>query len=171
MTPLDASGNVITDTTVTYGSTIRPDFEWNCYQHSPIQLPNGDLMLFDNGTNRTLDPIDGNAVLNGAPGKYSRAVEYKIDMKNMTVQQIWQYGKERDVECYSSIVSSVQFLPEKNHILFGPGYNVANDGGKGGKIVEVDYNTKQVVAEKSINAANSFAFHRAKKINPYPDNF
>ena len=111
--PLDASGKVITDTTVAYGSTLLPDFEWNCYQHSPIQLPNGDLMIFDNGTNRTLDPVDGNNALNGATGKYSRAAEYKIDPKAMTVQQVWQYGKERYVECYSSIVSSVQYLPNK----------------------------------------------------------
>ena len=54
--------------------------------------------------------------------------------------------------------------------MFSPGYNVANVGGKGGKIVEVDYNTKQVIAEQSINAANVFAFLRAKKISPYPDN-
>ena len=170
LTPLDASGNVITDTTVAHGSTIRPDFEWNCYQHSPVQLPNGDLMLFDNGTNRTLDPADGNAVRNGAPGKYSRAVEYKIDPVKMTVQQIWQYGKERDVEGYSSIVSNVQFLPNSNHVIFAPGYNVQNTAGHGGKIVEVNYSTKEVVNEISISAANTFSHHRAKKINPYPDN-
>ena len=43
-------------------------------------------------------------------------------------------------------------------------------GGFGGKIVEIDYDTKQVVAETSINANNKFGFHRAKKISAYPDN-
>ncbi len=170
LTPLDAAGNVIADTTVAYGSTITPYFEWNCYQHSPIKLPNGDLMVFDNGTNRTLDSVDGNSTFNSAPGKYSRAAEFKIDTAKMTVQQIWQYGKERDVECYSSIVSSVQLLPNSNHVVFSPGFYVQNKIGRGGKIIEVDYNTRQVVSEISISSANSWSAHRAKKISVYPDN-
>ena len=170
LTPLDASGNVIADTTVAYGSTITPDFEWNCYEHSPILLPDGNLMLFDNGTNRTLDSLDGNSIYNSAPGKYSRAVEYKIDETNMTVQQIWEYGKERDVDCYSAIISSVQFLTGSNHVIFAPGFNVPNTIGRGGKIIEVDYATKQVVNEIHISSANNFSAHRAKKISAYPDN-
>ena len=172
LTPLDASGNPITDTAVVNGWTASNDFEWNWYQHSNILLPNGDIMVFDNGTTRTVYNIsDGTNIYNVAPGKYSRAVEYKIDKNNMTVQQVWSYGKERDQDCYSSIISSVQYLPETNHILFAPGFNVPNaDGGFGGKIVEVDYATKQVVAERSISTANKFAFHRAKKMSAYPDN-
>ena len=169
LTPLDASGNPITDTAVVNGWAPAKDFEWNWYQHSNIFLPNGDIMVFDNGTARKLDTDAGGNVLYTAPGKYSRAVEYKINEANKTVQQIWSYGKERDQACYSSIISSVQYLPEKNHILFAPGFNVPNTGGSGGKIVEVDYATKQVVAETSINTANGFAFHRAKKISAYPD--
>jgi arylsulfate sulfotransferase len=171
LTPLDASGNPITDTAVTNGWTSRDDFEWNWYQHSNILLPNGDIMVFDNGTTRTVYNIsDGTNIYNSAPGKYSRAVEYKIDAANKTVQQVWSYGKERDQACYASIISSVQYLPETNHILFAPGFNVLNANGVGGKIVEVDYATKQVVAETSINTANKFAFHRAKKMSAYPDN-
>ncbi len=170
LTPLDAAGNVIADTTVAYGSTLLPDFEWNCYQHSPILLPSGNLMLFDNGTNRTLDPNDGNGIYNTAPGKYSRAVEYKIDPVNMTVQQVWQYGKERDVSCYSSIISSVQYLPESNHVIFAPGFLVPNINGEGGKVIELDYNTKEVVNEISISSSNLFSAHRAKKMSLYPDN-
>lgn len=170
LTPLDASGNPITDTSVLNGWTSTADFEWNYYQHSPIQMPNGDLMVFDNGTNRSLNVADGNNAFNGAPGKYSRAVEYKINEANMTVQQVWQYGKERDVACYSSIVSSVQYLPGSSHVVFAPGAFVANAAGKGGKIIELDYNTKEVVNEISVSNANTFGHHRAKKINVYPDN-
>ena len=171
LTPLDASGNPITDTAVVNGWTASNDFEWNWYQHSNIFLPNGNIMVFDNGTTRTVYNIsDGTNIYNSAPGKYSRAVEYKIDEANKTVQQVWSYGKERDQDCYASIISSVQYLPEKNHILFAPGFNVLNEGGIGGKIVEVDYATKQVVAETSINTTNGFAFHRAKKMSAYPDN-
>ena len=171
LTPLDAAGNAITDTAVVNGWTVSPDFEWNWYQHSNIILPNGDIMIFDNGTARIPYSPDGAIPFNSAPGKYSRAVEYKIDETKRTVQQIWTYGKERGQDCYAAIISSVQYLPETNHILFAPGFDVPNaDGGFGGKIVEVDYGTKQVVAERSISVSTKFAFHRAKKMSAYPDN-
>lgn len=159
LTPLDAAGNRITDTAVLQGYANHPDFEWSWYQHSAIALPDGDYMVFDNGTIRNYN--------NDAP-KYSRAVEYKIDPVNMTIQQKWQYGKERGLETYSAIVSKVQYLPGTNHILFCPGYQVVNTNGQGGKIVEVDYATKQVVSQLSFSAANSWGFHRAERISVYP---
>jgi arylsulfate sulfotransferase len=168
--PLDASGNPITDTAVLNGWAAAPDFEWSWYQHNPILLPNGNLMIFDNGTTRSLNVPDGNNIFNSAPGKYSRAVEYKIDEANKTIQQMWDYGKERGQETYSTIISSVQFLPQSNNVLFGPGFNTLNTGGAGGRIVEVDYNTEQAVADISVNGANKFGFHRVRKISVYPAN-
>lgn len=160
LTPLDAAGNKITDPEVLDGSTNHPDFEWCWYQHSVITIPNGDYMLFDNGSVRNYDP--------DAP-KYSRAVEYKIDPVNMTIQQKWQYGKERGLETYSYIVSSVQYLPNTNHVLFSPGFQVLNKNGQGGKVVEVDYSTKQVVSQLSFSAANLWGFHRAIRMSAYPE--
>jgi arylsulfate sulfotransferase len=89
LTPLDAGGTPITDTAVQQGSINHPDFEWCWYQHSTIAIPNGDFMVFDNGATRNFDD---------AGPKYSRAVEYKIDTVNKTIQQKWQYGKERGLE-------------------------------------------------------------------------
>lgn len=159
LTPLTSGGTYINDTAVLNGTLNHTDFEWNWYQHSIIQLPNGDIMLFDNGSVRNYNP-SGN--------KYSRAVEYKIDPVNMTVQQKWQYGKERGLETFSTIVSSVQFLPNTNHILFCPGYSVANNNGHGGKVIEVDYTTKQVELQLSFSSANKWGFHRTKRITAYP---
>lgn len=158
--PLDASGRVITDTAVVNGSKIAPDFEWNWYQHSDIFLPNGDLMVFDNGDIREYNP---NA------GKYSRAVAFKIDPIRMTVQQTWTYGKERGMATYSQIVSSVEYLTGSNHVVFAPGYQVENATGQGGKVVEIDAVTRQVVSEISISSANRWSFHRAKKMSAYPN--
>ena len=160
LTPLDASGNAITDTLITGGYTNSTDFEWNWYQHSPIILPDNDLMLFDNGSNRNYNPNLAH---------YSRAVEFKINAANMTVQQIWEYGKERGGNTFSTIISSVQYLPQTNHILFSPGYDVPNTNGAGGKIIEVDYATKKVVFQQSINSPNLFAWHRAKRFPLYPN--
>ncbi len=44
----------------------------------------------------------------------------------MTIQQKWQYGKERGLETFSAIVSSVQYLPATNHVLFSPGFQVTD---------------------------------------------
>jgi arylsulfate sulfotransferase len=159
LTPLDAAGNRITDTAVLGGYADHSDFEWCWYQHSTIAMPNGDYMVFDNGSSRNYDL---------AAPRYSRAVEYKIDPVNMTIQQKWQYGKERGLETYSAIVSKVQYLPNTNHVLFCPGYQVMNTDGKGGKVVEVDYATKQVVSQLSFSAANAWGFHRAERMNAYP---
>ena len=161
LTPLDSKGNAITDTMVTEGYLNSTDFEWNWYQHSPALMPNGDLLLFDNGSARNY---------NTTPAyHYSRAVEYKIDPVNLTVQQIWTYGEDRKEDTWSNIISSVQYLPATNHILFSPGYNVVNAAGNGGKIVEIDYATKKVVFQQSVNSPNNFAWHRAKRFSLYPN--
>lgn len=160
LTPLDAGGNAITDTTVLNGSKNAPDFEWNWYQHCPQLMPNGDLTLFDNGQTRNYNP--------GQPN-YSRAVEFKIDGKNMTVQQIWEYGKERGADTFSQIISSVYHLPNTNHILFSPGFSVPNASGQGGKIVEIDYASKAVIFQLSISSANGWGFHRVQRMTLYPN--
>jgi len=160
LTPLDAGGNAIIDTNVVIGNADHPDFEWNWYQHSPRIMPNGHLLLFDNGSVRNYYFEN--------PVHYSRAVEYAIDEAAMTVRQVWSYGKERGAETYSSIISSVQYLPETGHILFCPGYKVANANGMGGKIVEIDYLIKKVVFEMSICSQSGWAFHRAERATLYP---
>jgi len=45
-------------------------------------------------------------------GNYSRAVEYKIDEAKGTVEQVWEYGKERGDEWYSPVTSVVRYRPE-----------------------------------------------------------
>ena len=44
-------------------------------------------------------------------------VEYMIDEENMTVEQIWQYGKERGTSMYSEYMSGVSFLPNGNRYI------------------------------------------------------
>ena len=158
--PLDAAGQPITDADVALGNANHPDFEWNWYQHSITLMPNGDLLLFDNGTNRNF--------IRNAPSHYSRAVEYRLHPAARTVQQIWTYGKERGDAAYSAIVSRVQYLPATNHVMFCPGYNVPNALGHGGKIIEVDYASKQVLLEMEMSADNGWGFHRAQRAGLYP---
>ncbi|AMJ65646.1 aryl-sulfate sulfotransferase [Hymenobacter sp. PAMC 26628] len=160
LAPLDAAGRPQADPAVALGTADAPDFEWNWYQHSVALMPNGDLLLFDNGTNRNF--------VRGAPSHYSRAVVYRLAPGARTVQQIWEYGKERGDATYSAIVSRVQYLPATNHLMFCPGYNVSNALGNGGKIIEVDYASRQVLLEMEMSAANNWAFHRAERAGLYP---
>ncbi len=158
LTPLNASGNPITDADVLNGYTNHTDFEWNWFQHAPMLMPNGNIMLFDNGNYRNYSSQE----------KYSRAVEYTVDDGSRTIRQIWQYGKERGEETFSSLVSDVDYLTTTDNVLFSSGNNVDNGmGTKGGKIVEVNYNTKEVVFEVRISGAG-FQFHRAERLSIYP---
>lgn len=158
--PLDAAGQPITDTSVLEGTTNHPDFEWAWYQHAPELLPDGTLLLFDNGDNRNYADQE----------LYSRAVVYRIDPDAMTVQQVWQYGKERGRDTYSRIVSDVDYHAAEDNVVFMPGA-VAAGGGASGKVVEVDYGTRNVVFEATITppvAPFGITFHRVERLPLYP---
>ena len=118
-------------------SDVNFDFPWG--PHAPKYLPNGNLIVFDNGTYRNFNDED----------RYSRAVEYKIDEENGTVQQVWQYGKERKQDFYSSIVSDVDYLPNSKHILVTSGYLHPREN-HSGKIVEVDYDSGEEIFEATL---------------------
>ncbi len=49
--------------------------------------------------------------------KYSRAVIYRIDQKKMTIEQVWEYGKERGFEWYSPITSVTEYQADKNSVF------------------------------------------------------
>lgn len=157
--PLDANGIKITNESILQGQENHVDFEWNWYQHAPELHPDGSLYLFDNGgLNRNF----GNAAL------YSRAVGYTIDAQEKTIQQIWQYGKERGLACYSSFLSDVDILANSNNLLFAPGASVQHeDGTTGAKIIEIDTDTKTVVFEAWI-IGNGGQLHRAERMKLIP---
>lgn len=152
--PLDASGTSITDTAVLNGYSQHPDFDWPWYQHAPKITPEGRLLIFDNGYLRNYDTLT----------EYSRAVEYEIDENNMTIQQTWEYGKDRGQETYSFIVSDVDYLESMDHVVFSPGAI-----GGYGKMVEIDYASGNVIYEATITMPGGFlAFHRTDRVSLYP---
>lgn len=156
LTALDQNGNVLSDD-IQYGWLNHEDFEWNWYQHAVMLMPNGNLMLFDNGDFRNFNFTEN--------GNYSRAVEFEINTSNRTVKQIWTYGKEREKECFSRFVSDVDYDMESNNVIFAPGMSIENNGiPSGGRIVELDYTTKQVYFDAVIES-NGFTFHRVERIN------
>lgn len=106
--PVDKNGNIINDNDVLLGNKPHNDFEWNRGQHSVVLLKNGNILLYDNGNDRPY-------VTQGQ--EYSRLVEYKIDEKNMTVQQVRQYGKELGLEMYSWFRSNVLQFDNLNYFI------------------------------------------------------
>lgn len=165
LTPVDRNGNKITDSLVVAGLKPHPDFEWAWGPHTPFVLPNGNFIVFDNGYNR-------NFVNNFIPGvvNYSRAVEYRVNESNMTVQQVWEYGKIRGSETFSQALSGVQYLKKTGNVLFCPGMGTITNQGNGGHIIEVNPKTNKVVFEIQITSATYTAFHRVTRLSLYPEN-
>jgi arylsulfate sulfotransferase len=124
---------------VQQGKVSAEDFDWPTGQHALNILPNGNLLLFDNGLRRNFDPKPS----------YSRAVEYKIDEANRTITQVWQYGKERGTEMFSPITSDVDALPNGNRLITSGNIRASGKPGHG-KMVEVTYPDNEVVFEADI---------------------
>lgn len=102
---------------------VGDDFEWQWSQHAAMITPEGYVFVFDNGNNKSKNEDEYVSAEDG----YSRGVMYKIDTENMTVEQIWEYGKERGSEFYSPYISDVDYL-EENHYIVHSGGIVYVDG-------------------------------------------
>lgn len=159
LNPLDNAGNYINDEGIISGEVSSDTFDWSWSQHSSLLMPNGNLLVFDNGYFRNFD---------NTKDSYTRVVEYKIDEKNNTVQQVWEYGKERP-ELFTMIGGSCVYLPETGNVLFGGGNNLSNSNGKkGGRIIEINPKTNEVVWEMEINEPTGNAFHYVSSMTLYP---
>ena len=113
LTPVDKDGNPLKCRL----GKCEGDFDWTWTQHTGWkinEMSKGDIIyvsVFDNGDGRAfVQPDDPKE-------KYSRAVVYKIDQKKMTVQQVWEYGKNRGHELYAPITSSVEYWKDKDSLL------------------------------------------------------
>ena len=106
-----------------YFFTPVGNFEWQWAQHAAMILPDGNIFIFDNGNNKSKDKE--NYV--SASNSYSRGVIYNINTNNMTIKQVWQYGKERGSDFYSPYISDVDYI-NKNHYLISSGGVVKVDG-------------------------------------------
>jgi hypothetical protein len=86
-------------------------------QHAPTPLPNGNLLIFDNGTYRVDSAFP-----------YSRVLE--IDPRTSTI--VWQYQDRPLTAFYSTHISNAQRLPNGNTLIdegcWGRIFEVAPDG-------------------------------------------
>ena len=112
LTPVDSKGNRIK----CEGSKCEGGFDWTWTQHTGWRVDSMSdkktfiLSVFDNGDARGMEqpPLPDM--------KYSRAVFFRIDQEKMTVEQIWEYGKERGHEWYSPVTSLTEYMPDKKSV-------------------------------------------------------
>lgn len=71
-------------------------------QHAPTPLPNGNLLIFDNGTHR----VDH-------PDPHSRVIE----VDPATNEIVWSYRERRPMDFYSPYISNAQRLPNGNTLI------------------------------------------------------
>ncbi|WOT04462.1 aryl-sulfate sulfotransferase [Shewanella youngdeokensis] len=95
------------------GKCEDTSFDYTWTQHTAYKVDEkGTYTVFDNGDGRFLEQPALPTM------KYSRSVEYKIDEDNMTVEQIWEYGKdELGYEGYSPVTSIVKYQADKNSMM------------------------------------------------------
>ncbi|MBT1075435.1 aryl-sulfate sulfotransferase [Geobacter grbiciae] len=121
LTPVDSKGNKIE---CEAGGSKCPGYEndeggfdWTWTQHTAFKIDSkskGDIIyvsVFDNGDSRGMEQPALPSM------KYSRAVIYKIDQKKMTVEQIWEFGKERGNGWYSPVTSLTEYQPDKDSVF------------------------------------------------------
>ena len=112
LTPVDKHGKKIK----CEGSKCEGDFDWTWTQHTAFKIDEkskGDIIyvsVFDNGDSRGMEQPALPSM------KYSRAVIYKINQKKMTVEQVWEYGKDRD-DWYSPVTSLVEYQADKDSVV------------------------------------------------------
>ena len=93
------------------------EFEWQWSQHAAMITPEGYVFILDNGNNKS--KIESEYVK--AEDSYTRGVMYKIDTKKMTIEQVWEYGKERGSDYYSPYISDVDYLAKNHYIVHSGG--------------------------------------------------
>lgn len=140
------------------------NLEWTYGNHNASFLKNGNIIVFDNGDYRSLVDIDKTE----SKDNYSRAVEYKIDLDKMEIEQIWEYGKERGSELYSNYLGSVTELKNGNRLInFGGLVKDQNSNAVDGReypTIPITYQTSYVV---EINPQNNEIEWELRFKDPY----
>lgn len=92
-------------------------FDWSWTQHTAFRIDSKSdkryvyLTVFDNGDGRGLDQPALPTM------KYSRGVIYKIDQEKMTVEQIWEHGKEQGADYYSPVTGLCEYQKDKDSVV------------------------------------------------------
>lgn len=94
----------------------RGNVRWPYRMHNPEITPQGTILIWDNSTIQAR-PFDGKAWV--PPHRvHSRAVEYAVDEKKMTVSQVWSSEDPAGVDRFCcQAMGDVQWLAQKGNVL------------------------------------------------------
>ena len=162
LTPIDSKGNKIK----CESNKCEGTFDWSWTAHTAYKINEkskpgkAHVSVFDNGDSRGMEQPAMPSM------KYSRAVEYVVDEKNMTVQQVWEFGKERGFEWYSPITSVVEYQPKTDSMMVysataGLGDLKKFRSGQGSVVPylhEFKYGTKDELLEMKFVDSNSIGY-------------
>jgi len=150
-------------------SPIGSSFEWQYVQHSPILLPDQDgdadtidLLLFDNHSF-----MKKKELYTDHKDLYSRLVQYRINEKEKTVKQVWEFGKDRGLELFTNSGGGVGYLKNGNFIGF---FNLENCHRIAySRLIEIQSISKNVVFDALIYDKNHAAMgdYRATRRDLY----
>ena len=151
---------------------VGDDFEWQWSQHAAMITPEGYVFILDNGNNKSKNEED----YVKAEDSYTRGVMYKIDTENMTIEQVWEYGKERGSEYYSPYISDVDYIEKDHYIVHSGGISY-----KDGKVLNVpagigEADTLRSITTELLNDEVIFELvlptnnYRVEKMSLYTDN-
>jgi hypothetical protein len=94
--------------------------------HTAKELPNGNILLFDNGAERPA--AEG--------GEYSRALELDLDFETMEARKVWEYRHSPDL--FAECCSSVERLANGNTVMVFGREHTAGDCCQTFTLVEAD---------------------------------
>lgn len=148
------------------------DFDWPYEQHACLITNHGDVMCFDNGHYRSKIRSEFRANRDN----FSRGVQYRLNRETMTVEQVWQYGKERGEEFFSSYIGNVEFYGEGHYLVHSGGiqYYGEHASDKPAALMQSDPNvraesiTVEILGGKPIFEMKILGnFYRAEKLSLY----
>lgn len=159
-----------------YLTPIGENFKAAVSQHSPEYMSDQDgnpdtidILLFDNNSpSISIPAYEGK-------GEYSRVVQYRINEKEMTIEQIWDFGQELGYEYYSSKCGDADYLENgtvlcsfgaRNHTI-----EVSENQFHIGTIIEIDYFTQEVLYEIDVKFEDCTTIYRSERLPLYPQNW
>ena len=159
---------------------VNENFDWAYNQHAPEILPDMDgdpdtmdILVFDNGNQRYSEDDVISDTSDLSTQGFTRMVQFRINDKEKTVEQIWQFGKEYGPLLNSTTCGSVQLLANGNQLgLFNIGPLLVESELDNGTAFEVTADSQIVWSSQGYTLSQTGEYHeyRLRRMNIYSSN-
>ncbi|MBC2223740.1 aryl-sulfate sulfotransferase [Listeria seeligeri] len=144
------------------------DFKYSAGQHAVEILPDQDdnsdtvdILLYDNNEVITRGDEDES-------GKYSEAVQYRINEKTKKVEMVFSFGKDLGEDYWTEIVGGARYMETTGNYLVNFGHR---KDGKESSIIELNQ-AGEVVFEMNLTSFPESAWaYRAERFSLYPASY